>query len=204
MSTATDESYVRFVDERSAELMRLAYQLTRNHEDARDLVQTALERGYRKWHKIDPQAGDGFGYIRQILVNAHTDGLRRKMRWDRKAGHRDVEAPEPVMSDGEVQPVSRANRSPETLALGRQQLRENLGLLTERERTAVILRFGEDLSESEVAQYLGISVGTVKSTVSRALAKLRVSPAAQQVALDTVEPRHPHQQYQRPQKGGRS
>lgn len=176
MGRAADDSFVRFVDERSPELMRIAMNLTRNHDEARDLVQTSLERAYRKWTKVEVDDGDGFGYVRQIMVNAHTDGLRRRQRWGRRAGHRDLDH-EYVVSDGELQPVHVASRTPETIALQREMLRQNLARLTPRERAIVVLRFGEDLPEAEVARQLGIAVGTVKSTCSRALTKLQVQNA---------------------------
>ncbi|MCT1458208.1 SigE family RNA polymerase sigma factor [Aestuariimicrobium sp. p3-SID1156] len=182
MGRATDESFVRFVDERSPELMRLALHLTRHQDEAKDLVQTSLERAYRKWSKVELEAGDGFGYVRQIMVNAHTDSLRGRQRWGRKAGMRDLDH-EVVMSDGELQPVQSDRRGPETLAIQRATLRKNLALLTARERAAVVLRFGEDLPEAEVARQMGVSVGTVKSTVSRALAKLQVHAATSTPAV---------------------
>ncbi|MGA4670116.1 SigE family RNA polymerase sigma factor [Propionibacteriaceae bacterium Y1923] len=171
-----DASFVAFVDERSPELMRVALHLTRNQDEALDLVQTSLERAYRKWKSIDPAQG-AYGYVRQIMVNAHTDGQRRGLRWMRKSGVRDG-AHEVAMSDGELHLVTPDGRSPETVAITRDEVRRNLDRLTTRERAAVVLRYGEDLSEAEVADHLGISVGTVKSTVSRALAKLRVAEAA--------------------------
>ena len=173
MSRATDESFVAFVNARSPELMRLALHLTRNQDEAKDLVQTSLERSYRKWSKVELEAGDGFGYVRQVLINAHADGLRRKQRWGRKAGMRDGDQ-DVAMSDGELQVVQPRGQSPENLAVDRDTLRRNLALLTPRERAAVVLRFGEDLPEAEVARQLGCAVGTVKSTVSRALKKLQV------------------------------
>lgn len=172
MSKESDESFVRFVDERSPQLLRVARQLTGNADEARDLVQTALERAYRRWDSIERSDGDGYGYVRQILVNAHTDAHRGRVRWRRRAGER--EEREAAVSDGERHWVSPAGASPEARVVNRETLRRELGRLTARERAAVILRFGEDLSEADVATHLGVSVGTVKSTVSRALAKLRV------------------------------
>ena len=53
-------------------------------------------------------------------------------------------------------------------------VRRALDRLPQRMRTAVMLRYFEDMTEPEIAAALGISLGTVKSTVSRAVAKLRV------------------------------
>ena len=53
-------------------------------------------------------------------------------------------------------------------------LRRAIDRLPQRMRAAVVLRYYEDMSEAEVADALGVSLGTVKSTVSRAVAKLRI------------------------------
>ena len=58
----------------------------------------------------------------------------------------------------------------------RPALLAGLGALTCQQRAIVVLRYFEDMSENEVADLLGISVGTVKSTASRAVARLRVQP----------------------------
>ena len=55
-----------------------------------------------------------------------------------------------------------------------ETLRAAIDRLPQRMRTAVVLRYYEDMTEAEVAERLGVSLGTVKSTVSRAVAKLRI------------------------------
>ena len=56
----------------------------------------------------------------------------------------------------------------------RDELMQRLDRLSDRERTIVVMRHYLDLSEAEVARTLGCSVGTVKSTCSRALQRLRI------------------------------
>jgi RNA polymerase sigma factor (sigma-70 family) len=55
----------------------------------------------------------------------------------------------------------------------RLAVRRALGSLTDRQRTVLVLRVFDDLSEAQVAQILGCAVGTVKATMAHALAKLR-------------------------------
>ena len=61
-----------------------------------------------------------------------------------------------------------------TVVLEAEVVRRALDRLPQRMRTAVMLRYFEDMTEPEIAAVLGISLGTVKSTVSRAVAKLRI------------------------------
>jgi len=58
----------------------------------------------------------------------------------------------------------------------RMAVRDALGSLTRRQRAVLVLRIADDLPEAQVAQLLGCPLGTVKSALSRALAKLREDP----------------------------
>jgi RNA polymerase sigma-70 factor (sigma-E family) len=146
-----------FVRARSPALMRTAYLLTGDRQLAEDLLQTVLMRSYGRWSKLDnPEA-----YLRRSMVTTVISWRRR--RWVGEIPTEQLPSP-------------RAGDPAENLAV-RADL---LGLLRElgpRQRAVVVLRYYEDLSEAEVAQMLGISVGTVKSQAARALARLRESPA---------------------------
>lgn len=144
-----------YVAARAATLLRTAYLLTGNHADAEDLLQTALAKTYLSWDKIKDR-GAVDSYVRRAMVNTHISWWRRR-RVDEYPTDElpDVPAPEPHGSEL------------------RDALWKALGRLPRRQRAAVVLRYYEDLSEQEIASILGISVGTVKSTVSRAVAKLR-------------------------------
>src|SRR4051794_35346888 len=133
--------------------------MTGDHHRGEDLVQTALIKVYLKWGRIDAP----LPYARRALVNAHIDQTRRKW-W----GERPTETlPEPAASD-----VAAATDV--TASDARDQLRRMLAGLAPKERAVIVLRYYCDLSEQETAATLGMPVGTVKSTCSRALARLRV------------------------------
>lgn len=132
------------------------YLLTGDHHLAEDLAQAALVRTYAAWPRVT--RGDAHAYARRVLVNLNIDRLRRR-RPEVELG----QAAEPVV--------------PPSTSDDRDQVVRLLAGLTERERRIVVLRHYFDLPEAEVAAELGISRGTVKSTLSRALAKLRVSAA---------------------------
>lgn len=70
----------------------------------------------------------------------------------------------------------RRCRSDSEQVVERDELLNALARLTLRERSVVVLRYCEDLAERDVARILNVSTGTVKSTSSRALAKLRLDP----------------------------
>jgi len=146
-----------YVTSRSGSLLRMAYLLTRNLADAEDLVQAALAKTYQAWDRIeDRNALDG--YVRRAMVNTHISWWRRR----RVDEYPTDEIPDRAVAD-------HAGDSELSDALSRA-----LDRLPRRMRAAVVLRYFEDMSEAEVAEVLGISLGTVKSTVSRAVAKLRI------------------------------
>ena len=124
-------------------------------------MQVVLLRTYLRWGRIEQQ--DPVGYARRAVVNEVTD------RWRRRR-HREVLQADP----GDAAAVGDAV---EALA-GRDAALRTLSVLTARERAVVVLRYWEDLSEEQTADVLGIARGTVKSTASRALAKLRATRPA--------------------------
>jgi RNA polymerase sigma-70 factor (ECF subfamily) len=152
-----EEGFRSFVETNGATLLHAARLLTGDHHRGEDLVQTALIKVYMKWGKIDAP----LPYARRALVNAHIDQTRR--RW---WGERPTETlPEHAASD-DVTEVAASD--------SRDQLRRMIGGLGAKERAVIVLRYYCDLSEQETAATLGMPVGTVKSTCSRALARLRV------------------------------
>jgi RNA polymerase sigma-70 factor (sigma-E family) len=151
-----------YVTERSRSLLRTAYLLTGNRADAEDLVQAALAKTYLAWDRIeDRRALDG--YVRRAMVNTHISWWRRR---------RLEEYPTDEIPDQAVADHSGTSDLQDTL-------RRAVDRLPQRMRAAVVLRYFEDMTEAEVADVLGVSLGTVKSTVSRAVAKLRIDAELQ-------------------------
>jgi RNA polymerase sigma-70 factor (sigma-E family) len=153
------EAFRSYVAARSPALLRTAYLLTGDRADAEDLLQTALAKTYLAWDRIrEREALDG--YVRRTMVNTQTSWWRRR----KVAEYATDELPE--------RPTGRDQA--DDLAL-HDALWTALADLPKRQRAMVVLRYYEDLSEAETAQVMGVSVGTVKSTTSRALTKLRDS-----------------------------
>ncbi|CAN7351084.1 SigE family RNA polymerase sigma factor [Knoellia sp. LjRoot47] len=154
MSKRDDGSFDEFMRSSSPRLLRLAWLLTGGASSAEDLVQETLERVYVAWPRIE--AGGTHNYARRVLVNLHTDSHRRGWR-ERLTD----EVPETAQSDRSDQVVLADHL---TVALGE---------LPVRERQCVVLRHHVGLSERETADVLHIGTGTVKSSTSRGLARLR-------------------------------
>ncbi len=151
-----DVDFREFVVSRGRSLLHSAYLLTGNLADAEDLVQSALAKTYQAWDRIEDRSALD-GYVRRAMVNTHISWWRRR------------KVDEYPTDDLPDQPVDDATVTSEM----NDALRRAIDRLPHRMRTAVVLRFFEDMTEAEVADVLGVSQGTVKSTVSRAVAKLR-------------------------------
>jgi RNA polymerase sigma-70 factor (sigma-E family) len=145
-----------YVRSRGASLLRAAHALTGNRDDAEDLVQATLVKAYQSWDSVaDPAAVDT--YVRRVMINTHISVWRRRRVDEYPTDQVPDSATADATDDSDLQDlVQRA-----------------LDRLPRRMRAAVVLRYCDDMSEPEVAAALGVSVGTVKSTVARAVAKLR-------------------------------
>jgi RNA polymerase sigma-70 factor (sigma-E family) len=143
--------FEEFVAARSGALLRTAYLLTGNHQDAEDLVQSALLKAVPKWGSVREHEP----YVRRILVHESVSRWRRR-RWRETSTERvpELSGPGPDMDS-------------------RMVLRQALARLAPRQRAVIVLRYFDDLTEAQTAAVLGISVGTVKSQARDALARLR-------------------------------
>lgn len=149
-------SFEAYVAARSPALWRSAWLLTGDRHRAEDLVQTALMKCWRRWHRIeDPGAVEA--YVRRAMVTTYTDWWRR--RWN-------GELPTERMPDEVVEPPDVGVRRDVIAALA---------TLPRGQRAVVVLRYFDDLTETQTAATLGVSVGTVKSQTARALRSLRTS-----------------------------
>ncbi len=161
MRRQTDEDFTEFVRAYSTKLLRFAEMLCGERHQAEDIVQHALMQCYPKWQRID---GEPFGYVRRAVVNRFMSQARR--HWTREHPA-DPSAPE-WSADSVGDFADAVDERAAVLAA--------LAVLTTRERTVVVLRYSQDLSEADTAALLGIARGTVKSTCARALRKLRLAP----------------------------
>jgi RNA polymerase sigma-70 factor (sigma-E family) len=146
------DSFDDFVNRRHTALLRFAHVLSGDPHTAADLVQDALVRAGTAWHRIlrqeDPEA-----YLRRTIVNLNLN------RWRRTRRERLVDT---VPDTGRDDVPSHDDAIWAALAK-----------LPRAQRTVLVLRFYEDMSQAEIAAVLGCAVGTVKSHTSRAMDNLR-------------------------------
>ena len=163
--------FERLVATRTSALVRTAYLMTGDWQQAEDVVQTALAKTYLRWHRLrDPAAAEA--YTRTVLARACTRAWRR--RWRGEVPTLDV--PDVAGADGSA-------ATDERVVLARA-----LSSLPAPHRAVLVLRFYEDMSEAETARLLGCAVGTVKSRTSRALAALRDSGLVDTAAFTRAVP----------------
>ncbi|WP_208322277.1 MULTISPECIES: RNA polymerase sigma factor SigE [unclassified Mumia] len=158
-------TWEEIVEQHSARVFRLAYRLTGNQHDAEDLTQEVFIRVFRSLESFKP--GSFEGWIHRITTNLFLDRVRRKskFRFDRFA-------------EGAEERLTAADPSPERVwndATLDADVEGALAALPDEFRVAVVLCDIEGLSYEEIADVLGVKLGTVRSRIHRGRKQLRVS-----------------------------
>ncbi len=154
MASTRDQEFEAFVLDAWPRLRRAAYLLAQDSHEAEDLVQQALTRSYARWSHVRREGA--YSYVHRALVNAYIDTTRRRRPVPVEHVHDQTVPGDESLED-------------------RSELVDLLAPLTPRERAIVVWRYYLDTPEREVAERLGVSPGTVRSTASRALARLRAA-----------------------------
>jgi len=153
-----EAEFASFMSRSAPALARTAWLLCGDTHQAEELVQQALMKTYLAWPKA--RQGEPLAYARRVLANQRIDGWRRRRR-------------EVLMASEALPERTGDGRGADALHAERDRLARALRLLPTKQRRIVVLRHLEGLSEREVADAAGVSVGTVKSTASRGLVHLR-------------------------------
>ena len=153
------DGFEEFAASRWPGLVKFGRLLTGDFHEGEELAQAGLVKLYLAWPRVSPEGADA--YLRRILVNSYLDRVR----------------PRRVRIVSVAEPPERESIPGADPAESRPPLVRALADLPPRQRAAVLLRCWDDLAEDAVAAALGCSRGTVKSQLSRALAKLRAHPA---------------------------
>jgi RNA polymerase sigma-70 factor (sigma-E family) len=151
------ESFAAVFNAHHRQAVRLAYLLCGDHHQAEDIVSDAFAKVYTQWRK--GRVDDVAAYLRRAVVNETNSKLRRRYLERREAAKRSGD--------------DRGVRLVDDQAADRDVVWQAIQRLPERQRQAVVLRYYQDLSEADTAATLGVSVGTVKSQVSRGLARMQ-------------------------------
>jgi RNA polymerase sigma-70 factor (sigma-E family) len=155
------EAFSEFASARSASLFRTAYLVIGDFQLAQDLVQESLVKTYLAWPRLR-DVTKAEAYTRRTIVTTCISWRRRRSFGERPA--------DDVPDAGGIDPT--------TLLPEQGELWTAVGQLPPRQRAAVVLRFCEDLSQTQTAELMGCSVGSVKRHTSLALDKLRVELGA--------------------------
>lgn len=147
-------------------LFGLAYALTGDKFAAEDLTQEALATVVRKWRRVSAAASPT-AYARTVVVNTFLS--HRRKRWTRELVSSDIATAD--RSDGAGGFAERV--------VDRDALASAVAALPPRQRAAVTLRFYEDLADADIAQVMGCSVSTVRTSIHHALKAMRASASAQ-------------------------
>lgn len=155
MRAEHESAFEQFVAARSDDLMRLAVLLAADRGHAEDLVQTALVKAYRRWHRIS--GADPYPYVRRVLVTSAASWRRRRT----------------TQEIVDLPALDRGAPDQTDAVAERHRMTDALEGLAPRMRAVLVLRYAEDLSEAATAEALGISISTVRSQTVRGLARLR-------------------------------
>jgi RNA polymerase sigma-70 factor (sigma-E family) len=153
------DDFADFVAGSAESLLRTAHLITWDAGEAEDLVQECLLKLSRRWARVR-RMDQPLAYARRVLINLAVDGGEKRSR---------------RRSELDVDEAALERPARDVLAAldTREELLDALAALTPRQRAVLVLRYFNDLTETEAAAVLGCSPGTVKSSASRGLARLR-------------------------------
>ena len=182
--TALGDLYDRYVDA----VYAAASRLTSDRQVAEEVVQETFLALWNRAELFDPAVGSLAAWLHTIARNRTVDRLRAAGRrpnlipLSSAAGDDEHEsvALDRIVASGTVLGGAAVGRGPEgELAVTelREVIRDALAGLPDPERTAIVLAYREELTQSEIAERLGWPLGTVKTRTRRALLRLRTALA---------------------------
>ncbi|HEX6340602.1 SigE family RNA polymerase sigma factor [Umezawaea sp.] len=156
------DGYDQFVADRLDRLLRYATALTCDKHLAQDIVQDVLVRARSRWGRIGVLDAP-YLYVRRMVTNEYLSWRRRRARRDVSTTHATLDELSPAVPDPAVRHAER------------DAMRARIAVLPHKQRAALVLRYYEDATTTEIGQVLGCTEGTVRSHLSRALHTLRVN-----------------------------
>ncbi len=173
-------AFSQLVDRYQRRFYRLAYGYLRDHEEALDAVQEAFIKIYRARGSWEPKANP-FTWAYRIVANQCVDLLRKRkgiqVSLDEEDSHEARTLTDPRTADPLIVQVNREER---------ERIMEAVLMLPPRQREIIILRHYEDMSLQEIAEVQGCALGTVKSSLHRAVATLKEIMIGKAAPRETV------------------
>jgi RNA polymerase sigma-70 factor (sigma-E family) len=167
IETPSSVGFEQYVTDSRQRLYRFAVVLCGDTVLAGDLLTDVLGRAFERWPQVSA-AGDVHAYVRRMLINEFVSWQRRRVR---VVPHPEVGQ----LADLRADRRGESGPDPADVHADRASLADELSQLPPRQRAAIVLRYYEDLGDAEIAAALGCRIGTVRSSISRGLATLRVS-----------------------------
>lgn len=160
-------SFEQYVIESRQRLFRFAVVLCGDPVLAGDLLCDVLGRAFERWSQVIA-ARDPHAYVRRMLVNEFVSWQRRRAR---TFPHAEVAQ----LAEVRARRLGMSEPDPGDVQAERTALLDDLSRLPPRQRAAIVLRYYADLSDEDIAATLGCRTGTVRSSISRGLAALRIT-----------------------------
>jgi len=166
------DAFRQLVEQHSHAIFRLAFRMTKNEQDAEEVVQETFLRAYRNLEQFESRANFGT-WLYRIGVNCSLDYVRSRKRH--------VEGRETAVDEDAADPldaIATPNPGPDRLAIAgqmRKRVEIELARLSETERTAFMLRHVEGRSIEEIGEILGLRTSATKNSIFRAVQKLRTA-----------------------------
>jgi RNA polymerase sigma-70 factor (sigma-E family) len=159
--------FEQYVIESRRRLYRFAVVLSGDPVLAGDLLTDVLGRAFERWSQVSA-ARDPHAYVRRMLVNEFVSWQRRRVK---AVPYAEVGQ----LADLRASRLGSSGPGLEEVQAERAALLDELSRLPARQRAAIVLRYYEDLSDEDIAATLDCRVGTVRSSISRGLATLRIT-----------------------------
>ena len=152
-----DDPFDFLYREHATPLFRYAYALTGSTQDAEDIAAEVLGKAFARWrHSTPAQPG---GYLRQMVTNVVIDRHRRNRRWTTRL---------PLVATKEHVASHTDRVDEQTVVI------DALQHLLPRQRAAIVLRYWQGASDAQIAEEIGVALGSVGSLIHRGLATLRL------------------------------
>lgn len=154
--------FEEYVASRGPAMLRLAFLLTGDALNAREIAQAALAKAFGKWARISA-SDQPDAYVRRVLVNTCIDTYRRRREVP-------VDPADPALDVG-------ASGDHADVTAARAEMWQALSELSRQQRAVLVLRFYEGYDDAGIAEVLNCAPSTVRSNAARGLAALRAHPA---------------------------